>query len=259
MTKILQISDTHLFAAPGGRLKGVDVDAALAAVVADMAARHGDAELVLLTGDLVHEETATSYARLAEALAGLTAPVLCLPGNHEDKALLAEACAGTALGCAKRVFPGGWQVLLLDSARPPEPTGWLPPAELAFLEQSLAEHPQMPALVALHHPPLAVNSPWLDPMRVVNGAELLAAVARHRQVRAVVFGHIHQQFETVRDGTAFLGVPATCAQFRPGVAVSTADDRPPGYRWLRLGRDGALATGVERVAVPGSTSAPPSG
>ena len=259
MTKILQLSDTHLFTAPGGRLKGVDVDADLAAVVADMTDRHGDADLVLLTGDLVHEETPASYTRLAEALAGLAAPVHCLPGNHEDKALLAEACARTALCCDKRVVVGGWQVLLLDSAQPPEPTGWLPPEELAFLADNLARHPEMPALVALHHPPLRVNSPWLDPMRVANGPELTAVVARHPQVRAVVFGHIHQQFETVRGATAYLGVPATCAQFRPGVAVSTADDRDPGYRWLRLGPAGDLATGVQRVAAPGSTITPASG
>jgi Icc protein len=257
VTKILQITDTHLFAAPGGRLKGVDVDASLAAVLADMRRRHPDAGAILLTGDLVHEETAASYARLAEALAEAGAPVYCLPGNHEDKALLAEACGRGPLRCDRQVFLGGWQLLLLDSARPPEPGGWLAPAELERVEAGLAAHPDTPALIALHHPPLAVNSPWLDPMAVANGGELLDLVNRHPQVRAVVFGHIHQRHETSRGGVRLLGTPSTCAQFRPGVAVSTPDDRPPGYRWLDLAPDGRLATGVVRVPPPEAASPGP--
>jgi len=254
VTKIVQISDTHLFAALHGRLKGVDVDAGLAAVVAAIRRRHADADMVLVTGDLAHEETAASYDRLA----GLPGPVYCLPGNHEDKALLAEVCARTQLRWERRLQVGGWQILLLDSARPPEPAGYLAPGELTFLDQALGEKPHAPALIALHHPPLAVNSPWLDPMGLVNGGELLAILDRHPQVRGVVFGHIHQRFETVRRHVQFLGCPATCAQFLPGAARSALDDRPPGYRWLRLAPEGAMLTGVERVPLGDSTASPQS-
>lgn len=252
MTEIVQITDTHLFAAPGGRLKGVDVDAGLRAVIDGIRRHHPRAERVLLTGDLVHEETAASYRRLTQALAGLGLPVYCLPGNHEDKELLRQACDGRPLCWEREVRLGHWRILLLDSARPPEPAGYLGADELAFVESALAEAPGSPTLIALHHPPLSVNSPWLDPMAVADGDRLLELVARHPQVRGVVFGHIHQQFETSRGGVRLLGTPSTCAQFRPGVAVSTADARPPGYRWLRLGDDGRLATGVVRVAWPPS-------
>ncbi|MEF8792557.1 phosphodiesterase [Thiohalorhabdus sp.] len=264
MTELLQITDTHLFAEPSGRLKGVDVDGGLGSVVADAARRHPQAEGVLLTGDLVHEETAASYRRLAGHMGRLGMPVFCLPGNHEDKALLAQACQGGALRCDQRVFIGSWQILLLDSARPPAPGGWLAREELDRAERALAEHPDVPALVALHHPPLSVNSPWMDTMQVANGGQLLALIDRHPQVRAVVFGHIHQAFETERNGVRFLGSPSSCAQFLPGAAASAVDNRPPGYRWLMLAPDGRLDTAVERApwpefGGPGSTRSPGAG
>ncbi|MFA9459472.1 3',5'-cyclic-AMP phosphodiesterase [Thiohalorhabdus methylotrophus] len=249
MTKIVQITDTHLFAEAHGRLGEVDVDASLTAVLAAVRRDHGDAELVLASGDLAQEEVAASYTRLDEHLAALPAPVYCLPGNHEDKALLAEQCARGRLRCDRRILVPGWQLVLLDSARPPEPGGHLEAEELTFLEACLAEHPDRAALVVLHHPPVSVNSPWMDAMRVDNAPALLEVLDRHPAVRAVVFGHVHQQFETVRNGVRYLASPSTCLQFRPGAAVSSYDDRPPGFRWLRLGADGGLETAVERVAM----------
>ena len=205
-------------------------------------------EAVLLTGDLVHEETAAAYRRLEAALAPLGRPVYCLPGTHEDKALLAARCDASAfLHGERQTVVGNWRVILLDSARPPAPAGWLPPAELDFLDAALAADPDRPTLVALHHPPVPVDSPWLDPMGVTNGEDLVRVIGPHPQVRAVVFGHIHQAFDTRLRGIRFLGAPSTCAQFLPGAAESAVDPRPPGYRWLRLGRDGTLETGVSRT------------
>jgi Icc protein len=253
MVQLVQITDTHLFATPGRRLKGVDVDAGLAAVVAAIGRDHPAAEAVLLTGDLVHEETTGAYARLEAALAPLGLPVYCLPGNHEDKALLAERCgASPFLHYERQAVVGDWRVILLDSARPPEPAGWLPPAELAFLDAALAADPDRPALVGLHHPPIPVGSAWLDPMAVGNGEQLVRVIGPHPQVRAVVFGHIHQAFDAQVQGVRYLGAPSTCAQFLPGAAESAVDPRPPGYRWLRLNRDGSLATGVTRVPLEGA-------
>ncbi|HKJ87502.1 MAG TPA: phosphodiesterase, partial [Gammaproteobacteria bacterium] len=84
-------------------------------------------------------------------------------------------------------------------------------------------------------------------MRVDNAEGLFEVLDRHDQVRAVVFGHVHQQFETTRKGVRYLAAPSTCLQFLPGAAVSTYEERPPGFRWLRLGADGSLETGVERA------------
>ncbi|WP_420103861.1 metallophosphoesterase, partial [Bosea sp. (in: a-proteobacteria)] len=49
--KIIQITDTHLVP-PGGIVHGLDPAQQLREALADIAARHADADLVVITGDL---------------------------------------------------------------------------------------------------------------------------------------------------------------------------------------------------------------
>jgi 3',5'-cyclic-AMP phosphodiesterase len=107
--------------------------------------------------------------------------------------------------------------------------------------------------VWLHHQPLAIGSPWLDTMAVDNAAEFFRIIDRHRQVRAVVWGHVHQCFEQQRNNVALLATPSTCIQFMPHSEDFAIDPLPPGYRWFELYSDGSFTTGVERLAdIPGT-------
>src|SRR5690606_5433371 len=73
--KLIQISDSHINAAAGARLRGADVDANLATVVDHILANHGDAYGVVHTGDLVQDDGPEAYARVREALSRLRRPV----------------------------------------------------------------------------------------------------------------------------------------------------------------------------------------
>ena len=91
----LHLTDTHLMP-PGRRLYGLDPAERLRAAVADIRRRHGPdgpapAAFALLTGDLVHDPGAASYALLREILAPLPMPVHLLLGNHDDRALFRAA------------------------------------------------------------------------------------------------------------------------------------------------------------------------
>ncbi|MFU8814141.1 MAG: phosphodiesterase, partial [Pseudomonadales bacterium] len=106
-------------------------------------------------------------------------------------------------------------------------------------------------LLACHHPPLSIDSPWLDQQRIPDGRELLESVAADDRVRGLVFGHVHQEVTTRFAGLAVLGTPSTCFQFEPGSQRFAIDRSPrsgvPGYRWLELHADGALASDVRRA------------
>jgi Icc protein len=244
--RVVQISDLHLQTRPNGCLWHVDVDQGLAAVLERITTRHWPQDLVLATGDLVQDDGA-AYPRLRASLEPLGVPVYCLPGNHDVPERM-TAVLNAGLVCHKRhVIDDYWQFILLDSTLPESPAGHLADAELTFLEQTLRAHPDHHAMVCLHHPPVVIGSAWLDTM-VSNGGDLFAVLDRHPQVRAVVWGHIHQTFSARRHGVELLGAPSTCLQFKPGAADAQADDAPPGYRWFELHADGTLRTGVERVA-----------
>jgi Icc protein len=88
---------------------------------------------------------------------------------------------------------------------------------------------------------------WLDEVRLQNAAEFFALVDRCPQVRAICWGHVHQQFDVRRKGVRLLAVPSTCAQFAPYSEQFAIDHSPPGYRHLSLHQDGRIETDVVRV------------
>lgn len=248
--RFIQLTDTHLFDRAEGTLRGVNTAQTLAAVVAQVRAQNERIDGILATGDLSHDGGTPAYRRLVRLLAPLDAPVYCLPGNHDALGVLGCTLKGTRVQSGGRLLMGDWQLLFLDSAVPGAVHGHLRPAELARLEAALSEHPERHALICLHHQPVPVGSAWLDRIMLDNAAALFAVTGRHAQVRGILWGHVHQAFDGLRDGVRLLGSPATCLQFKPGCADFTLDDRPPGWRWLDLHDDGRIDTEVEHLSLP---------
>jgi Icc protein len=89
-----------------------------------------------------------------------------------------------------------------------------------------------------------MGSAWLDGVGLRDGDRLMAIVDRHPQVRAIVWGHVHQASDSTHGKVRLLSAPSTCAQFLPNNPYFALDDRPPGYRWLELHPDGSVKTSV---------------
>lgn len=244
---LLQLTDTHLFADPDGALCGQNTRISLEAVVRDV--RDGDVrpDAVLVTGDLSQDGTVRSYENLAALLAPLDCPAFCLPGNHDDPAVMERAYAGGSVQIGRLERFGAWSAVLLNSAVPGSTGGRLSKDELRFLDRSLAERRPDPCLVALHHQPVPVGSRWLDAMMVDNGDDLFETLAAHDHVKAIAWGHVHQAFDGDRNGIKLIATPSTSVQFAPGRADFQFDRVAPGYRWIALGGDGSLTTRVVRL------------
>ena len=245
---LVQLTDTHISADVDATLAGVNTAETLLDVLA--ALKHGAApDAVLLTGDLAETPSAAAYNRLAGMLRDLDAPVFCLPGNHDDPALMRRRLNRGKLSTARFLTGRGWSVILLNSHVPGEHGGELSAAELARLDTALAHADDKHAdnkhvLVCLHHPPVSIDSPWMDAMALKNGAALFRVLDRHDSVRAVIWGHIHQEFSTSRNGVLLLGSPSTCVQFKPHATQAGTDSKPPAYRTLVLAEDGEIRTRV---------------
>lgn len=243
-----QFTDSHLTADPTAELMGVNVLDALHGVIAAARTDRPWPDLVIATGDLVHDESIEGYRLLADTLGALPAPVYCLPGNHDSPVRMRQVLLNGPVQCAETWLAGRWQVILLDSTEPGQVAGRLSASELVRLRDALQRHPEGNALVALHHPPVSIGSPWMDAMGLINADELFEVIDAFPQVRGVVWGHIHQEFDGERRGVRLLGTPSTCVQFAPRAGHCAIDAQPPGYRWIRLHGDGRVESAVRRVA-----------
>jgi Icc protein len=248
VTRLVQVTDTHLYADPGGRLLGQNTRDTLELVLELAANTIRSADRILLTGDLVHDESPAGYDYLHRRLLALGRPCNCLPGNHDDASHMRRWLAGGPVSLETSARCGDWNLVFLDSTVPGANGGHLDSGRLDLLEDALAAEPDSPALVCLHHQPLPVGSAWLDTMALDDPDAFFAVTDRRPQVRGVLWGHVHQEFAADRNGVILLGSPSTCVQFLPGSQDFAIDVRTPGFRWLDLHPDGRITTGVERIA-----------
>ena len=244
---VVQISDTHIAREPGPRFDGVDTAVTLSAVLSAIADRPRLPDLVLLTGDLVDIPSMEAYDKLSGLLAALDVPVCCLPGNHDDPKLLRAGMSRGRISTPGLVDAGAWWIALLDDWIPDSSGGRLAEGELRRLESILAAAGDHPVVIAVHHPPVSIGSPWMDAMGMENPDQLFEVMDRVANARVLLCGHIHQEFETGRNGVRLLGVPSTCVQFMPGATEYAVDAQPPGYRELLLRPDGGFDTRVIRI------------
>lgn len=248
----VQISDTHLFSDPSAKLWDVAPEAMLDRALEELP-KLGKPSFILMTGDCSSDGSRNSYQRLQQKLARFEVPVYYLPGNHDDPATMAKLYLGKDLPPREKLTQTfealGWRFVLLDSSVPGEDGGELGDAQRAWLRSTLAAHPSTQTIVVVHHNPMPVGSAWLDTMTIADANALAAILETSSQVRAVLFGHIHQVFETRRNGAQYLSAPSTFFQFKPHSDRFGKDDRPPGVRVIRLNGD-SVRSAVYRFGEP---------
>nr|WP_259651485.1 3',5'-cyclic-AMP phosphodiesterase [Pseudomonas sp. NCCP-436] len=243
---LVQLSDSHLFGETDGRLLGMNTGDSLRRVVEQVRQEQPRIDLILATGDLSQDGSLASYQRFRQLTASLDAPIRWLAGNHDEPPPMEMACADSDL--LDPIFDlGAWRVILLNSSVPGSVPGRLAESQLTLLERALSEAPQRYHLICLHHHPVPIGSKWMDPIGLRNPEALFAILDRHPRARALLWGHIHQEFDQQRGHLRLLASPSTCVQFAPGSEDFQVGNEAPGYRWLRLNPDGTLDTGVSRV------------
>ena len=244
---IAQVTDMHLFASEQKQLLGMSTTESFHAVIERLEKLREELDMLLLTGDLSGDSTSQSYGNLQNLLSPLFLPSYWLPGNHDDFTIMNEVLNLGLVSRRKCFERGGWNFVLLDSSVPGEVHGYLRRETLEWLDLQLGMTSDKPIAIALHHPPFNVNSSWLDNTNLQNSEEFFAVLDKYPQVRLVLFGHIHQEFYTQRQGVDYLGTPSTCVQFQPRSKKVAIDQKSPGFRLIKLYPNGTWESWIERV------------
>lgn len=182
--RILQITDTHLFAQKHEALLGVNTWESYQAVLEAIRPHQHEFDLIVATGDLAQDQSSAAYQHFAEGIASFRAPCVWLPGNHDFQPAMYSALQDAGISPAKRVFIGEqWQILLLDSQVFGVPHGELSEFQLEWLERKLADAPERHTLLLLHHHPLPAGCSWLDQHSLRNAGELDTVLAKFPHVK----------------------------------------------------------------------------
>lgn len=250
--KIIQLTDTHLL--PSGQtVHGVDPEKQLRAAIADIVAKHADADLLVMTGDLCNYGEPEAYAILRDALKGVPFEVRLMPGNHDDRPNFIAAFPDHPRDengyIQSFIDTVSGRLLFLDSHEAGVIGGIYGADRMAFLDTALAGAGELPVTVFIHHPPMDCGIAHFDNIGMHDDGALMRRLATHRAgVRHIVFGHIHVPLAgTSAEGIAFSSGQACAHRFITDLDSPTPlwTGGNPCYRIISLDNRGFRAYGVE--------------
>ncbi len=245
---IIQLTDSHIFPDTSEEFDGINTASSLETVIQHINASAYQPDLILMTGDLVHEPSVPAYNNLVSKLKKLGWPVFCLAGNHDDPDIMRHELAKAGIANCKLIILNKWIIFMLDTFLPGSHSGKISKTLLELLGRTLRQYNNHYALVCLHHPPISVGSAWMDRMGLKNPDALFSVIKGNKQVRGILWGHIHQEFYSEHKGIQLMSSPSTCVQFLPCTDHYVKDETSlPGYRQITLTGNGKINTLVVRV------------
>jgi Icc protein len=245
--RLVQFTDPHIGSRPDYQLLGLDTGRTLDEVLRAIEREEPGAELLIATGDISANGSEASYRRFLQKMQRVKTSWHWLPGNHDNSARMDQAAPGRQ---PEVVILGNWRLLLLDTSVENQICGGLDERELLRLQELLRETAQHPVMILMHHQPVPVGSEWIDGHMLRAGRErFMQLVCAADHVKAIAWGHVHQQYDSQFQHLGLHATPSTSVQFTPGSGPFAVDEEMPGYRWFELRDDGSYSTGVRRVSV----------
>lgn len=253
------ISDTHLaLDTPDAERRMRD----FASTIADINALDPPADVIVHSGDVVHNGRQDEYAQALALLAKARAPVYVLPGNKDDRANLRAAFSAQGylapvsgfIDYAVEDYPV--RLIALDTLKTGHNRGEFRTEQARRLIELIEAEPDKPIAVFTHHPPFEV---MVGPDRfhfetMESMARLRDALQRCDRIIAVFSGHVH------RAATGHIGripasvVPCVATMLRKGEYPPPMKTRPV-YHLHRYDPTWGFAT-ESRIVRTDSSEAP---
>ena len=201
-------------------------------------------DAILVSGDIAHDAKTQTYAQLDKELrAAFGKDVRYVCGNHD---LIGPMCKAEL--DQSNLQLGNFTLVIADTHAEGETEGEFTQGDSLNLKDQMAAAGTEHLLIAGHHSPVEIGTPWLDKDRIRGTELLLDCLSQEPRVRGYVFGHIHQEFSYQFGDLPLFATPSTCFQFLPGSQSFSLDSRNAGFRHMRLHHDGRIETEVHRVS-----------
>ncbi len=251
---IAQISDTHI------ALDTPDADRRMrdfASAIADINALQPAPDVIIHTGDIVHNGRADEYAQAVATLAKARAPVYVMAGNKDNRANLREAFSACGYLGANSDFIDyaldGYPVRLiaLDTLSSGNNKGEFCQERVRNLIDLIDAETTKPIAVFTHHPPFEVMV-GPDPLHF-ESQDIMAGLRRALQhsgrVVAVFSGHVHRAASGHVESIPATVMPSIATTLRKGDYPAEMKTRPI-YHVHRFGPVRGFATETRIVGTP---------
>ena len=243
MTIIAQITDLHVQTETDRAYQVVNTNPLVENAIAHLNTLAPQPDVVVATGDLVHQGTVDEYEQLRAILAPLNCPIYLLPGNHDDRSALKKVFSDhkylpqDQAHLSYVVDDYSVRMVMVDTTIPGEGGGRVDGDRLSWLSAQLDAAPHQPTLLFMHHPPFATGIAMMDKIGLEGHEQLAELVAQHPQVERVSCGHLHRGIACKWGGTVATTQPSLVHQvvldLNPD-AVGRFIMEPPAYQ-LHIG------------------------
>jgi Icc protein len=246
MFRILQLTDLHVFKDPNALLKGIPTRLLLEDVVRHVLTYGQTFDAVIVTGDHTHDELPESYAAVRELLSPWLHQLFQVPGNHDDRVVMRSVFSDRITGYGQDLITfafeaPNWLGLGLDTHVPGAVPGRIEADQVAWAKQKVADSNAKNVALFCHHPPVLMNSEWMDPLGLEGRELLLDWFQQEPRVRLVCCGHVHHESHSRIGHVDVLTTPSTGIQFSPEGMTPTFVAGAPAYRIVELREDGFLS------------------
>ena len=242
-TRLVQLTDLHLFEDPSGVLAGVRTWDTFRAILKQVRQTRGADDYSIFTGDIAEDEALDTYLMLREEIEDWLPRVRLIPGNHDSREQLRRAFSDLMMrdqGTLEFLLStAGWRVVGLDSQITGENHGRVDDSQVTWLRSMLEHEPDTPTLLFMHHPLAPVKDQWLDDPGMSEAASLTRLVETTPAVKIVCSGHLHRSFRGKIGAAELLTTLSTCVDFSTRNGESF-DPAMVGFRTFTL--EGELHT-----------------
>ena len=253
--KLLVLTDIHLVE-EGSEIIGLDPFVRFNEVLDHAVAHHGDAERLIITGDLAHHGRVAQYERLKASLEQVEIPVTLLLGNHDRRDAFRDVFGVSGFVQARHEI-GDVTCLCLDTlAGPPyvdgHHAGELCSDRMEWLKEQL-ETARDRVLLFMHHPPFDSGFDGMDVIKLADPDAFYELIHQFPKVEHLICGHVHRTMSGHARGMPFTILKSPCHQM-PMLLGATGSahsvDEPGAYGIVLLGPD-SIVVHTQDVGLPG--------
>jgi 3',5'-cyclic AMP phosphodiesterase CpdA len=173
-------------------------------------------DVVIHTGDLVHNGSDEEYRLTKSIMDELRVPYFITPGNRDTVTALIKNFSLHSYQNAETAFLQyatdvlGYRLIASDTSTGNNNLGLLDFQRLAHLDNLLNEQPERSTVIFMHHPPINLSN--FEPLKheyenyrmVENFSEI---IDRHPQVIGILCGHIHRSLTGWINATPLVVMP----------------------------------------------------